>query len=240
MSAGTLTINQIIVPVFIEVPINIDLAINFLPFKTWVSNVDPNINISKIVIQSIDMFGSRIGFMKYQVFGKVNGIPLPGVVFSRGNSVAVLPVLKSMTSSQRYVICTEQYRMPAGRKMIEIPAGMMDQNGSFVGVAAKEMEEETGIIMKQTDLIELTSDLVYPSIGGCDEGMKIMYYTKDVSDEDLIKLNGKITGCTDENEVIQLKLIKYEDLHLISDMKAMTAMLLLERKLVCGQIAPHF
>jgi 8-oxo-dGTP pyrophosphatase MutT (NUDIX family) len=120
--------------------------------------------------------------------------------------------------------------MPAGKKMIEIPAGMMDNNDNFVGVAAKEMTEETGIIMNKTDLVELTSDLVFPSIGACDEGMKIMYYTKEVTAEYLEKLNGKLTGSVEENEVIQLKLIPYEDLYNISDMKALSAMLLLERK----------
>jgi len=230
MTSTTVTINGIIVPIFADPLINLGLVTNFIPFKTWISNVDPSININKIVIQSVDMFGPRIGFMKYQVFGNVNGIPLPGVVFSRGNSVAVLPVLKLKDTPLRYVICTEQYRMPAGKKMIEIPAGMMDNNDNFVGVAAKEMTEETGIIMNKTDLVELTSDLVFPSIGACDEGMKIMYYTKEVTAEYLEKLNGKLTGSVEENEVIQLKLIPYEDLYNISDMKALSAMLLLERK----------
>jgi ADP-sugar diphosphatase len=230
MTSTTVTINGIIVPIFADPLINLGLVTNFIPFKTWISNVDPSININKIVIQSVDMFGPRIGFMKYQVFGNVNGIPLPGVVFSRGNSVAVLPVLKLKDTPLRYVICTEQYRMPAGKKMIEIPAGMMDNDDNFVGVAAKEMTEETGIIMNKTDLVELTSDLVFPSIGACDEGMKIMYYTKEVTAEYLEKLNGKLTGSVEENEVIQLKLIPYEDLYNISDMKALSAMLLLERK----------
>jgi 8-oxo-dGTP pyrophosphatase MutT (NUDIX family) len=29
--------------------------------------------------------------------------------------------------------------------MLEAPAGMIDESGNFVGVAAKEMEEETGL-----------------------------------------------------------------------------------------------
>lgn len=232
----TVTINGTIIPIFADASINLGLAIEFLPFKTWVSNVDPSIVISKIVIQNIDMFGPRIGFMKYQVFGNVNGIPLPGIVFSRGNSVAVLPVLKLKDTTHRYVICTEQYRVPAGKKMIEIPAGMMDLAGSFVGVAAKEMAEETGIIMTQKELIELTPSLVFPSIGACDEGMKIMYYTKEVTASELAALNGKITGSVEENEVIQLRLVPYEELHTISDMKTLTALLLLERKQASGEI----
>jgi hypothetical protein len=71
---------------------------------------------------------------------------------------------------------------------------------------------------------------MYPSIGGCDEGIRFMFYKKEVTSDFLDHLNGKITGNFEEGEVIKLKLIKYEDMHIeCDDMKTMTAMLLAER-----------
>ena len=174
------------------------------------------------------MFGPRIGFLKFQVFGTFNGKPVPGIVFSRGNSVCILPVLTC--NNQKYVICCLQPRMASGKIKCELPAGMMDGDGNFIGVASKEMKEETGIEIKEHELRDLSNTLLYPSIGGCDEGIRFMLYKKDVTSEFLSELNGKITGNFEEGEVIKLKLIKYENLHLeCDDMKAMTAMLLSER-----------
>jgi len=224
-------INELVVPIYTipqDPPINHELAIQFVPFKNWISNVDPQFNISKIVFQSVDMFGPKIGFLKFQVFGTFNGKQVPGVVFSRGNSVCILPVL--ICNNQKYVICCLQPRMASGKIKCELPAGMMDGDGNFIGVASKEMKEETGIEIKEHELLDLSNTLLYPSIGGCDEGIRFMLYKKNVTSEFLSDLNGKITGNFEEGEVIKLKIIKYENLHIeCDDMKAMTSMLLVER-----------
>lgn len=54
----------------------------------------------------------------------------------------------------------------------QIPAGMLDGDGNFKGVAAKEMEEETGLKMTMSELIDLTAKEprhhpgIFPSPGG--------------------------------------------------------------------------
>ena len=40
--------------------------------------------------------------------------------------------------------------------MVEIPAGMLDGESNFVGVAAKELKEETGIEITAEKLINMT------------------------------------------------------------------------------------
>lgn len=57
--------------------------------------------------------------------------------------------------------------MPAGQYTLECPAGMLDEDGNFIGVAAKELKEETGLEIEEKKLIPLGS--IYPSPGGCDE-----------------------------------------------------------------------
>lgn len=57
----------------------------------------------------------------------------------------------------KYVILTVQPRIPAGSlAFIELPAGMLDDAGSFAGRAAQEIAEETGLEIAAKDLLNLT------------------------------------------------------------------------------------
>ncbi len=72
---------------------------------------------------------------------------VPGIVFMRGGAVSILPILQC--DGQRHVLLCRQPRLPVGLAQFpEIPAGMLDGSGKFSGVAAKELEEETGIVIR--------------------------------------------------------------------------------------------
>jgi hypothetical protein len=64
---------------------------------------------------------------------------LPGIVFARGGAVAILMLLEC--EDQKYAVLTEQARVPVGRTILELPAGMLDDDdGDFVGTAAREVQ----------------------------------------------------------------------------------------------------
>lgn len=124
---------------------------------------------------------------------------------------------------------TLQPRIPAGSlSFAELPAGMLDDSGSFAGGAAKEIEEETGLKVKQEDLLDLTARVfeddpqaqtgeqlqkgMYPSAGGCDEFIPIFLYQKRIPREQLQEWQGKLTGLRDHGEKITLKVVRLEDL----------------------------
>lgn len=100
--------------------------LDFKPFKTWQSNITANFNdeveIKQIEIQDIDFFGSRIGFLKFKVDACWNdGTKLPGIVFSRGNSVAVFLVLNT-GESDPWIVMVKQPRVPIGEmEFMELP-----------------------------------------------------------------------------------------------------------------------
>ena len=126
-----------------------DKVVEMKAFKDWRANVDKEFDVKSILIQSVDMFGpEKVGFIKFkaQVSDK-DGATIPSIVFMRGASVAILFVLRPKEdSSVLYTILTVQARFAIGKhSFAEIPAGMTDDNGDFVGVAAKEVKEETGI-----------------------------------------------------------------------------------------------
>jgi len=132
------------------------------------------------------MFGPRMGFVKFK--GEVTddqGRVIPSIVFMRGASVGMLIVITCEEDKRQYTVLTVQPRVPAGKYALEeLPAGMLDSSGSFVGAAAKELQEETGIIVKEKDLIDLTEKAfkgtayhhVYPSAGGSDEVLRLFLY----------------------------------------------------------------
>jgi len=161
----------------------IDNAIACKYFQDWLGYKEAAIKVTKIHLQNLDMFGPRVGFMKIKVEAKdPQGNPLPGIIFMRGGSVVILPVLD--TPKGQHALCIRQGRVPVGEVATwELPAGMLDGDGNFSGVAAKEMKEETGIEMKAGDLIDMTAKAFgsYKTTGG--KPFRGVYLTPGGSDE---------------------------------------------------------
>jgi len=70
--------------------IQLDKVLNFQPFKDWVATFDHEqrvheneVTIRSVELQSIDMFGSKIGFAKFKADIEFvdGGKKIPGVVF---------------------------------------------------------------------------------------------------------------------------------------------------------------
>ena len=149
--------------------------------KEWCETLDPNISVSRIVLQSLDWFGDRVGFLKLHVFAKdPQGNDLPGIIFMRGGGVVILPILD--TDEGRFIILVSQARLPIGSlRSLELPAGMLDGEGNFSGVAAKELREETGIEIAANELLDL-SELAYPA-GSAAAPFRGIFVTPGGSDE---------------------------------------------------------
>jgi ADP-sugar diphosphatase len=59
---------------------------------------------------------------------------------------------------ERWVVMTEQPRLCTGSlSFMEIPAGMLDDTGEFIGGAAMGIREETGIQIWEMELIDMTA-----------------------------------------------------------------------------------
>lgn len=86
----------------------------------------------------------------------------------------------------------KQFRVALQNYMYEAPAGMLDEDGDFVGVAAKEIEEETGIKISGEKLEDLGE--VVPSIGACDEHIGLYLCEMEVKQKELEELMKKVHG----------------------------------------------
>lgn len=153
------------------------------------------------------------------------------VIQLRGGSVGMLLILQPddvpfNTEDEKHVIFTLQPRIPAGSlSLAELPAGMLDDAGTFAGGAAKEIEEETGLKVPASELINMTELAlssatadheehlqkgVYPSPGGCDEFVTIFLWQKRIPREQMKEWQGKLTGLRAHGEKITLMLCPLE------------------------------
>ncbi|KAL1967638.1 hypothetical protein VTN77DRAFT_2895 [Rasamsonia byssochlamydoides] len=234
----------------------------FPAFKIWLSTLQRSLARQKnpshefyknpyvlrsIDIQAVDFFrGGRLGFVKLRAdVSNQAGESLPGSVFLRGGSVGMLLILQPddtppSSDEGKRVILTVQPRIPAGSLAFpEIPAGMLDDSGTFSGSAAKEIYEETGLSISQDELIHMTSlaltspqseqnqkqnqkqddydeetlqKAVYPSPGGSDEFIPLFLCQKRMPRQAIDELQGRLTGLRHEGEKITLKVVPLEKL----------------------------
>ncbi|OAX78951.1 hypothetical protein ACJ72_06735 [Emergomyces africanus] len=167
-------------PVSLPPDLSRDQLLAFPAFKIWLSTLQHSLSrqadpshefhaapyiLRHIRVQAVDFFGGdRLGFVKLKVdVSNDHDEKLPGSVFLRGGSVGMLLILQpndvpQSSEAEKSAILTIQPRIPAGSLAFpEIPAGMLDDSGAFAGGAAKEIQEETGLIIPQDELVDLTA-----------------------------------------------------------------------------------
>ena len=249
MSSSEIIINGATVSVKAFPHIDLERCKNAPIFKDWMKNVDPEIRIESVLFSDVKYFGPRVGFLMIETISKFNGVAIPGICFLRGGAVSILVLLHC--EGETHVLLTRQARVPVGHSgLLELPAGMLDDSGAFAGVAAKELREETGLVLTAADLTDLSARAlesggeeaaklrskssvprgVYPSPGGCDEFIRFMFHERTVTREELDAMRGKATGLREEGEVIVLEIVPYNLAHTVcSDAKLLSSMLLYER-----------
>ncbi|KAK4135839.1 hypothetical protein BT67DRAFT_376377 [Trichocladium antarcticum] len=193
------------IPITLPTGLTQDQLLAFHPFTTWLATLQTSLlsqtttpahpfhsapyALHSITVQSHDLFGrpphARVGFVKLTThIANAAGETLPGAVFLRGPSVAMLVMLlpddgptiarggkeEDEEEEERYVLLTVQPRIAAGSLgFVELPAGMVDEAGNFRGAAAMEIREELGMEIAARELVCL-SDLVGGEGGEGGEG----------------------------------------------------------------------
>jgi len=225
-------------------------------------NKDPYA-LHAITVQAYDLFGGqRIGFLKLTAeVANDAGESLPASIFLRGPSVGMLVLLvpedAPADTEEKYALLTVQPRIPAGSlSFVELPAGMVDDDGEFAGAAAREIKEELGLEIHESELVCL-SELagtdeerkaatdesgggdgeearlplaMYPSPGACDEFITLYLHERRVPRDELKDWTGRLTGLREEGEKITLRLVPVKDLWRVGarDAKCLAALALWE------------
>jgi len=177
-------------------------------FKDWVQKLSPEFTVSKIEIQSADVISFRVRFikMKATITDKA-GQPVPGVIFLRGRSIAVLLVLTNETDRKKWVVITEHQRPAVGEyRHKEIPVGMDD--GGPLGTVRDLIENEIGITdefhpINMNEAIFGEDKPIYTSPGATDEGMRFYLVEHKVTTEQFNAIKEK----SKSGSILALKLV---------------------------------
>ena len=246
-----MTINGVTVPV--EYPQNsqkqsIEFILAAPKVKAYFAKINPkHILVSKVTIFHHFMFGPHLGFvfMNLSCTDKLTGKPLPGVVFLRGDAVACLTLVQNIETGEISMILLKQSRVPAGFKILEINAGMVDEKlGQERLVMTKEAQEETGIVIESTGVktddprnqFKFLEKLgkAGMSKGGCDEDITFFWYMVQMTSEEIKAMNGKhiVNEEGETAEIIELEMKKFTLANALStgDAKAMCAAAFLMEK----------
>lgn len=187
-------------------------------FKNWFLGNWRNEAVyhTMIHIDSFTMFGpNNVGFIyangnfRYQE----DDTHVPSISFLRGGAVAVLFLMRIPEKTGTYTLLVKQYRVPVAKTFIELVAGMLDGSHNFCGVAAKEIKEETGISVIDSDLEPFCS--IAPSPGGCDEEIDIFTCRMNITQEAFDFLQNKLVLNREggENEKITLIMGEIDELY---------------------------
>lgn len=182
-------------------------------FRAWVDSLDPRFGVTNIEVQAVDFRGNpskdSVMFMRFRV--TATSAPFPQVVELRGGTSVMLPILRC--EGREFTVLVQQPRLATGNYSLpEIPAGMIE-GGTFGGAAARELEEELGLVFTEDELVELTrGEGIYFSPGLLDEQARFYVAERAVSVPELEGLRGKITGAAGEGERITLRAIPLSEL----------------------------
>ena len=93
------------------------------------------------------------------------------------------------------LLLSREYRYPAGQFLLSPPAGLIDPSDKdkidpIIETAKREIAEETGLIVKETDRVETINPLLFSSPGMTDESNALALAVIDVEDLSALDQSG--------------------------------------------------
>lgn len=108
------------------------------------------------------------------------------------DAASAILIVKEQGEEEKLVLFYE-YRYPTGQFVLSIPAGLIDEKDGTLGEEAirsamiREIREETGIVLKDSDRVEVVNPALFTTPGFTDETTAFVLAVADL--EDLSSLN---------------------------------------------------
>ncbi|MDB5104166.1 MAG: hydrolase [Fibrobacteres bacterium] len=139
------------------------------------------------------------------------GRPLPAYALIRGHAALIVTEVVNRETGEKKFLMLRQRRIGHGGDALEFPAGMLDEDvADPLGVALKELKEETGLDARRDQMVPLLERPLYSSAGLDDEAIFYFGCSLDLPSDEFHALEGGEKGKSDENEYIRLGLWEYE------------------------------
>lgn len=160
-----------------------------------------------------------------------SGHKLPSWVFLRGDACVIVPLVRNTRTGEERFLMVEQRRIGHGGLSLEFPAGMLDRNvDDALGVAQRELEEETGLHVSDDQLKPLWPRPMYSSSGGSDEAIHFFGCIVEIDDKTYHAFDGSVLGEKLENEHLTVRLkTRTEAEREISSLQVLLGFTLFER-----------
>lgn len=137
---------------------------------------------------------------------------LPNIVFIRGDACVIVTLLKNRDTGEEKFLMIRQWRIGNGQYSLEFPAGMLDEHvDDPVGVAVRELDEETGLKVSESEIFALTEDVLYSSAGASDEGIYYFGCVKELDNQTFLSFDKRSGGNPNEHEYIVSELLSRKE-----------------------------
>jgi 8-oxo-dGTP pyrophosphatase MutT (NUDIX family) len=175
-------------------------------FKIWKTNLQTN----GLKINNIQEIYTRHRYNGEALFSLVmldaetpEGDKIPPICFIKGEVVCICIVLIDKETKEKYLLLVKQRRIAEGGFTFEHPAGMVDGTKSPLEIAVMEVKEETGIVVSENDLINLSPNKrLFPSTGTSDEAMYFYFCEIELDKKEIEAFENKEMGTEYEFERI--------------------------------------
>jgi len=186
-------------------------------FKIWKANLQTN----GLKINNIDEIYTRHRYNGEALFSLVmldadtpEGDKIPPICFIKGEVVCVCIVLIDKATKEKYLLLVKQRRIAEGGYTYEHPAGMVDGTKTPLEIAVMEVREETGIIVTENDLIDLSPNKrLFPSTGTSDEAMYFYFCEIELDKKEIESFENKEMGTAYEFERITTHVYPFVEGH---------------------------
>lgn len=126
-------------------------------------------NFSEDTIKSEYIFKGRVITLRKDEVRLFNGSTSTREIIEHNGGVGVVAV-----NEKNEITLVKQYRKPYEEVIIEIPAGKLEKGEEPIDCAIRELEEETGNIAQEVQLL----NIIYPSPGYSSEKLYIYFCKK--------------------------------------------------------------
>ena len=106
-------------------------------------------------------------------------------------------VILDVKGDEPKLLLTREYRYPTGQFLLSPPAGLLDKEDEeqaepLLCTAKREIEEETGIVLKDTDSVYVINPLLFSSPGMTDESNALVCAVAHLNDLSCLSQQGAV------------------------------------------------
>ena len=179
----------------------------------WLSTINPDWVITKCTVMSVDVWPSGVvGFLELDVTYSIGSNIHNERIIIAGGSVSAALIVKCSDDGQYYTVLVRQPRIGSGKLTLEYPAGMTDGSSDYRGTAIRELQEEVGICVTDSELIDVSELLgtKYFHVFGerFDEHSPVFLVKREMTRDELKSFEGKECGA-DEDEQIVVRVVPF-------------------------------